>query len=60
MATPVTPQTLYADRLESAIGTLLLIMIAKDICALWTFTTSNCVCGVFFGFITARKEVTSL
>jgi methylated-DNA-[protein]-cysteine S-methyltransferase len=25
MATPVTPQTLYADRLESAIGTLLLI-----------------------------------
>src|SRR5262249_8815762 len=25
MASPVTPQTLYADRLESAIGTLLLI-----------------------------------
>ena len=25
MATPITPQTLYADRLESAIGTLLLI-----------------------------------
>src|SRR5262249_44176611 len=25
MATPVTPQTLYADRLKSAIGTLLLI-----------------------------------
>jgi methylated-DNA-[protein]-cysteine S-methyltransferase len=25
MATPVTPKTLYADRLESAIGTLLLI-----------------------------------
>src|ERR1700741_1122965 len=25
MATPVTPQTLYADRLESAIGTLILI-----------------------------------
>ena len=25
MATPVAPQTLYADRLESAIGTLLLI-----------------------------------
>src|SRR6185503_10598986 len=25
MAPPVTPQTLYADRLESAIGTLLLI-----------------------------------
>ena len=25
MATPVTPQTLYADRLESTIGTLLLI-----------------------------------
>src|SRR6201984_3031370 len=25
MGTPVTPQTLYADRLESAIGTLLLI-----------------------------------
>src|SRR5215469_11645655 len=25
MATPVTPQTLYVDRLESAIGTLLLI-----------------------------------
>src|SRR5262249_40861129 len=25
MATPVTPQTLYADRLDSAIGTLLLI-----------------------------------
>ena len=35
-------------------------MIAKDICALWTFTTSSRACGVFFGSIMARKEMTSL
>ena len=35
-------------------------MIAKDMCALWTFTTSSRVCGVFFGSIMARKEMTSL
>lgn len=35
-------------------------MIAKGMCALWTFTTSNRACGVFCGFITARKEMTSL
>lgn len=35
-------------------------MIAKGMCALWTFTTSSRACGVFCGFITARKEMTSL
>jgi len=35
-------------------------MIAKGMCALWTFTTSSRACGVFYGFITARKEMTSL
>jgi len=35
-------------------------MIAKGMCALWTFTNSSRACGVFCGFITARKEMTSL
>ena len=35
-------------------------MIAKGMCALWTFTTSNRACGVFSGSITVGKEMTSL
>ena len=34
-------------------------MIAKDMCALWTFTTSSGACGVFSGSITERKDMTS-
>jgi hypothetical protein len=34
-------------------------MIAQDMCALSTFGTSSRACGVFFGFITERKEMTS-
>ena len=34
MATPVAPRTLYAGRLESAIGTLLLIHDRKRACAM--------------------------
>ena len=60
MASPGTRQLLYADRLESTIGTLLLIHVAKDMFALWTFMTSSRVCGVFSGCIMARKEMTSL
>ena len=35
-------------------------MIAKDMFALWTFTTSSRACGVFFGSIMERREMTSL
>ena len=35
-------------------------MIAKGMCALWTFMTSSRACGIISGFITARKEMTSL
>ena len=35
-------------------------MIAKDICALLIFTTSSHACGVFFGSIMERREMTSL
>jgi len=35
-------------------------MIAKGMCALWTFTALSRACGVFCGFSTARKEMTSL
>ena len=34
-------------------------MIAKGMCALWTFTTLSRACGVSFGSITERKDVTS-
>jgi len=35
-------------------------MIAKGMCVLWTFTTSDRACGVFFGSIMERKGMTSL
>ena len=35
-------------------------MIMKDTCARWTFTTLSRACGVFFGSIMERKEMTSL
>jgi len=60
MATPVTPQTLYADRLESAIGILLLIHDREGHVRALDFTTSSHACGVFFGSIMERREMTSL
>jgi len=55
MATPVATQTLYADRLKSALGHCFSSMIAKGMCALWTFTAVSRACGVSFGSITERK-----
>jgi hypothetical protein len=63
MASPGTRQILYADRLETTIGTLLLIHDRDGhvrAFALWTFMTSSRVCGVFSGCIMARKEMNSL
>ena len=60
MATAGAPQTLYADRLESAIGILLLIHDREGHVRALDFATSSRACGVFFGSIMARKEMTSL